>query len=97
MSSWDGEAPEAFRAARAWGRMATLAGLIGAGLLLGPVGAGAAERGVQQAARPAKKVSPYVRYARDHARTAEKKAIRVRPSVSHTGHGPRGGARAGRR
>lgn len=92
MSRWHGEL---LAAARAVGRIAVLAGLLGAGLL-GPVRAGAAERGAQQAAGQARKESPYARYAREHARTVERKPVRVRPSPSSAGHRARGAARAGR-
>jgi len=95
-SSWHRELHAVARVARAGGRIAALAGLLGAGLLLGTVRAGAAERGAQQAASPARKESPYARYAREHARTAERKPVRVRPSPSSAGRGQRGSARAGR-
>jgi len=98
-SRWYRAVLAAARAARAGGRIAALAGLVGAGLLLGPVPAGAAERGAQQAASPARKESPYARYAREHAKSAksaEAKPVRVRPSSSSNGHRRRGGPRAGR-
>lgn len=93
-SGRNGAVVAAARAARAGGRIAALVGLLVAGLLLGQARAGAAERGAQQGAGPAKE-SPYARYAREHARTAEKKPVRVRPSSS-TVHGARGGARVAR-
>lgn len=93
MSRWHGEF---LAAAPAGGRIAVLAVLLGTGLLLGPVRAVAAERGAQQAAGPARKESPYARYAREHARTVERKPVRVRPSLSSAGHRARGAARAGR-
>lgn len=76
---------------RARGRVVALVALVGAVLLLGQVRAGAAEGGSRQVAGPAKE-SPYARYAREHARAAEKLPIRVRPASS-TVHGARGGAR----
>jgi 2-keto-3-deoxy-6-phosphogluconate aldolase len=82
------------RAARSAGRIAALAGLLGAGLLLSPATASATERGAQPAASPGKE-SPYARYAREHARTAEKKPGRVKPGSS-LAHRPRGSARGGR-
>jgi hypothetical protein len=72
---------------------AAVAALVGAGLALGPVRAGATERDEAQIASPVKE-SPYARYAREHAKTAERKPIRVR--ASSTAHRPRGGAGMGR-
>jgi hypothetical protein len=98
MSSWHGEVLAVARAARVGGRIAALAGLLGAGLLLSPATARAAEGAAQQAASPARRESPYARYARDHAKTAERKPGRVKPSpAGHGPRGPRGGARAARR
>jgi hypothetical protein len=93
MSSWNGAVVAATRAARAGGRNAALAALLGASLLLGPVHVHAAEKGAKQAAAPVK-VSPYLRYAREHAKTAAKVPARGRPSSSSV-HGARGGARLG--
>jgi hypothetical protein len=93
-TSWYRGVLAAARAARAGGRIAALAGLVGAGLLLGPVMASAAERGAQQAAGP-RKESPYARYAREHAKTAEKKPARVKPT-SPLARGPRVSARGAR-
>ena len=90
-SSWKGAVVRAARA-RSW--IATLAALLGAGLLLGSVQARGAEKGAMQATAPVK-VSPYLRYAREHAKAAAKVPPRVRPSSS-TVHGARGGARVGR-
>ncbi len=86
-SSWNREVLPAARAARARGRIAALAGLICAGLLLAPPSAGAAERDAPQAAT-ARKESPYARYAREHAKTAQEKPARVKPT-SAVGRGPR--------
>ena len=89
-SSWNGAVVGAACTARAAGRIAALVALLGAGLLLGTVHARAAETGAKQAAPV--KLSPYVRYAREHAKTGERMPVRVRPS-STTVHGVRGGAR----
>lgn len=94
MSSWCAEVVVTARAARGQGRIAALAGLLGAGLLLAPLPVRAAERGAQQAASPTKE-SPYARYAREHAKTAEKKPARVKP-VRSVGSGPHAGAQRGR-
>lgn len=83
------------RAARAGRRIAALAGLLCAGLLLGPASASAAERGTQQAASP-RKESPYARYAREHAKSVEKKPARLKPTSS-LGRAPRSGAPRGAR
>ena len=91
ISRWKGRVAGATGAAYAGSRIAALVAVVGAGLLLYPVHARAAEEGTKQAAGPVK-VSPYVRYAREHAKTAEKVPLRVRPSSS-TVHGARGGAR----
>ena len=85
-SRWYREVLTAARAARARGRIAALAGLVGAGLLLSPADASATERGAPQAASP-RKESPYARYAREHAMTATKKPGRVKPTSSG-GRGP---------
>lgn len=63
-------------------RIAVAAAALGAGLLLAPVEARAAENGAQPAVSPAKRVSPYARYAQEHAKSAQVKPARVRPSSS---------------
>ena len=86
-SSSNREVLAAARPGRARGRIAALAGLICAGLLLAPASAGAAERDAQQAAT-ARKESPYARYAREHAKAAQGKPARVKPTSS-VGRGQR--------
>lgn len=88
MSSWSGAVAGA---ARAGGRIAALVALLEAGLLLGQAQAHPAEKAAKTAASSVK-VSPYVRYAREHAKTTERMPVRVRPATS-TVHGARGGAR----
>jgi hypothetical protein len=83
-------------ALRAAVRIGALAGLLAAGLLLGPTRARAAENAAPQPGTPAHRVSPYARYARDHAKSVEKKPARVKPVTLSGGHGRRVGAR-GRR
>jgi len=95
MSTWNwcAEALAAIGVAWAGGRIAALAGLVGAGLLLNPLRAGAMERGAQPSPQP-RKESPYARYAREHARTtAEKKPVLVKPSLLSAGHGSAGRAK----
>ncbi len=40
--------------------------------------------------------SPYARYAREHARSAEKKPSRVKPTPAMNRHSPRGSPQSGR-
>ena len=82
-----------FTGPRAAARIGALAGLLGAGLLLGPTRARAAEHAAPQPGKPANPVSPYARYARDHAKSVEKKPARVKPLKGSLGHGRRVGAR----
>jgi hypothetical protein len=77
-------------------RIGVLAGLLGAGLMLGPARAGAAEQPAAQAGTPSNRVSPYTRYARDHFNSVEKKPARVKLFKGSAGNGRRVGAR-GRR
>jgi len=66
-------------------RAAALAGLLAAGLMLVPDLAGAADQGAPsgpQAGNPVNKVSPYARFTREHAQSADRKPNRARPSFS---------------
>jgi hypothetical protein len=90
MSSWFGAMLAASRAAA---RIGALAGLIGGGLLFGPTDGRAAEHGAPQAGAPAKRVSPYSRYARDRAKSVEKQPARMKPFPGSAGHRQRVGAR----
>jgi hypothetical protein len=88
MSFWNDERPMA------------LAGFMIAGLLLSPVVAtGASPETAAQAAKagsPATSSSPYARYAREHAKGAERGTARVKPSTYATGREHRTSARASR-
>ena len=94
-SNWNGAVTGAARAPRAGGRMAVLVGLLGAGLLLGTAHVRAADKSAKQANAAPTKLSPYLRYAREHAKTTQMTPPRVRPSSSAV-HGARGGARLAR-
>jgi hypothetical protein len=84
------------RAVRAVGRTTALAGLLGAGLLLlGPVQARAVEPAAPPTATP-RKESPYARYAREHAKTVEKKPNRMKLTPTG-GRNPRVNTRGGQR
>jgi hypothetical protein len=52
--------------------------LLVAGLLLASAQAAAAESGAKQGADPARRVSPYARYAQEHAKSESAKAARVK-------------------
>ena len=92
MSSWYNRVLGAPRAAA---RIGVLAAVLGAGLILGPSPASAAEQAAQ-AGTPANRVSPYTRYAREHFKSVEKKPPRVKLLKGSAGNGRRGGVR-GRR
>jgi hypothetical protein len=81
-------------------RSSTLAALLVTGLMVTAAPAGAADGADQGAASgahadpPPKRVSPYVRYAREHSQSTERKPVRVKPSSFSVGHSPRVGTRA---
>ena len=94
-SSWDREVRAAARGRRVAGRIGVAAALLCAALSLDPVVGSAADGSAQQAAG-ARKESPYARYAREHAKTGEKKPARVKTARSGGRGRPGDGAHGGR-
>lgn len=87
---------EGVRAMRSDVRRAARVGFVVVALILGPSLAGGAEQG-RPAAEPSAtdKVSPYARYARAHAASAEGKPATVGVQPSHPGRAHQVGARYG--
>lgn len=93
---------------RSEARGAALAGAVAATLLLSPALAGAADQappgkqaastaGASQPGKPAKRVSPYVRFAQQHAQSVNKAPARVKPPSFSVGKPPRVGPRSRQR
>jgi hypothetical protein len=73
-----------------------LAGLLAVALVSGRASAAPVDQGTAQVS-PQARESPYSRYAREHAKSAEKKPSRVKPTPSVNRHSPRGSPQSGRR